>query len=204
MDVIGGEDKALETKTLSGTVAPPAHGRKPLAKLPKWQGLHVRRQIGRASSGKGRKFGVLRIAKFAVASGIGFLVAEVILVLGVIVFYRTIDVPSAAYSSPTILGLNALAFGTGVTVAFVINEGVTVRGQSEKRRRGWASWLVRWCKYQLASLLGNVVIVGVQLALLATVSLSPVFGNVAGAIVSYPVTYLVSMHFVWGLHPFRE
>jgi putative flippase GtrA len=152
----------------------------------------------------GRKYGVFRIARFAVASSIGFLVAEVILALGVIVFYHTINVPSVAYSSPTILGSNVLAFGIGVTVAFIINEGVTVRGQNEERRKGRVNWFVRWCKYQLASLLGNVVIVGVQLALLATISLSPVFGNVVGAIVSYPVTYAVAMYFVWGIRPFRE
>jgi hypothetical protein len=63
---------------------------------------------------------------------------------------------------------------------------------------------VRLCRYQLASLLGNVLIVGVQFALLATISLSPVFGSVVGAIVSYPLTYAVSMRFVWRVHPLRE
>ncbi|MDA4115619.1 MAG: hypothetical protein OK442_03570 [Thaumarchaeota archaeon] len=52
--------------------------------------------------------------------------------------------------------------------------------------------------------MGNVLIVAVQLTLLATISLSPVFGSVVGAVVSYPVTYAVSMHFVWGIHPLRE
>jgi len=149
-----------------------------------------------------RKYGVSRVAKFALASGIGFLIAEVILILGVLVFYHTTNVPSIAYSSPIILGLNALAFGIGVTVAFVINENVTVRGQVEEGRsnQGRANWFKRWGKYQLASLLGNIVIVGVQLALLAIISLSLVFGNIVGAIVAYPVTYFVSMRFVWGLH----
>jgi putative flippase GtrA len=82
----------------------------------------------------GRKYGIFRVAKFAVANGIGFLIAEVILVLGVLIFYHTTKVPSVAYSSPTILGLNALAFGIGVTVAFIINERVTVRGQVEEGR----------------------------------------------------------------------
>jgi len=109
-----------------------------------------------------RKYGIFRVAKFAVASGIGFLIAEVILILGVLFFYGTTAVPSVSYSSPTILGLNALAFGIGVTVAFIINERVTVRGQVE-RRKDRGNWIKRWGKYQLASLLGNVVIVGVQL-----------------------------------------
>jgi putative flippase GtrA len=154
----------------------------------------------------GRKYGIFRVAKFAAASGIGFLIAEAILVLGVLIFYHTTKVPSVAYSSPTILGLNALAFGIGVTVAFIINERITVSGQVEegRLRKGRANWLKRWGKYQLASLLGNVVIVGVQLALLATISLSPVFGNIVGAIVSYPATYFVSMRFVWGVRPVGE
>ena len=144
-----------------------------------------------------------RIAKFAVASGVGFLIAEAILVAGVIEFYHTTKVPGIS-SSPTILGLDALAFGIGVTAAFIINERVTVRGQGEERKGGRGTWLVRWGKYQLASLLGNVLIVAVQLALLATVLLSPVYGSIVGAVVSYPVTYAVSMRFVWRLHPLRD
>lgn len=147
---------------------------------------------------------VFRIAKFALASGIGFLIAEAIVILGVVAFYHSTQVPSLAYSSPALLGLDALAFGAGATAAFIINERVTVRGQGEGARRGVASWIVRLCKYQLASLLGNVLIVGVQLALLATISLSPVFGSVVGAVVTYPVTYAVSMRFVWKVSPLRD
>ena len=146
---------------------------------------------------------LFRIAKFALASGIGFVIAEAILIVGVIVLYHATKVQGIS-SSPTILGLDALALGIGVTAAFIINERVTVRGQGEVRRRGRANWLVRWGKYQLASLLGNVLIVGVQLALLATVSLSPVYGSIVGAVVSYPVTYVVSMYFVWRVHPLRD
>jgi len=149
----------------------------------------------RKADGLGRKRGVLRIVRFALASGLGFLIAEAILILGVLALYHTAKVPSIAQSSLAILGLDALALGVGVTAAFIINERVTVRGQGGGR----ASWLVRWGKYQLASLLGNVLIVAVQLALLAAVSLSPVFGSIMGAVVSYPVTYAVSMRFVWRL-----
>ncbi len=151
----------------------------------------------RVLAGMEKKYRVFRIAKFAVASGIGFVVAEAILAMGVVFFYHTTTVPSVAYSSPTILGINALAFGVGVTVAFVINERITVKGESADTSKGRANWFVRWCKYQLASLLGNIIIILVQLSLLATISLSPVVGNVLGAIISYPVTYVVSMHFVW-------
>ena len=153
---------------------------------------------------RGSRHAILRIAKFAVASGIGFLIAEGILILGVIYVYHTTTIPSVAFSSPDLLGLDALAFGVGGTVAFVINERVTVRGGGEETGGGLTSWIVRLCKYQLASLLGNVLIVAVQLVLLATVSLSPIFGSVVGAVVTYPVTYAVSMHFVWGVRSLRE
>jgi putative flippase GtrA len=146
---------------------------------------------------------VLRVAKFAVASGVGFLVTEAILASGVMLLYHGTSVPANASSSPTLIGLNALAFGIGVTVAFIINERVTVKGEGEETRKGWTNWLVRWGKYQLAALLGNVVTVGVQLALLAAFSLSPIYGNIVGAIVSYPVSYVVSMRFVWKVHPLR-
>lgn len=156
--------------------------------------------VGKAAGGLARRRGVLRILEFALASGIGFLIAEAILVLGVVALYHTTNVPGIASSSPAILGLDALGFGVGATAAFVINERVTLRGHV----RGGAGWWVRWGKYQLAALLGNVLIVAVQLSLLATVSLSPVFGSVVGAVVSYPATYAVTMYSVWRVHPLRD
>ena len=137
-----------------------------------------------------------RIAKFAVASAIGFLVAEVILGLGVLFLFHETKVPGLDFSSPVLLGLDALALGAGVTVAFVINEEFAVNdlGGPGRARGGW---LTRWGKYQLSSLLGNVLIVAVQLALLATTALSPIVGGIVGAVVTYPITYAISMRFVW-------
>ena len=143
------------------------------------------------------RFAILRIIKFAIATGLGFLIAEGILILGVFVLYHAIEVPGIS-DSPTILGLDALALGSGSTLAFLVNERVTV---TKYDSRTSASWPVRWAKYQLAKLLGNIIIVVVQLLLLVAVALSPIFGSIVGAIVSYPVTYAVSMRFVWRLHP---
>ncbi|MDA4118039.1 MAG: hypothetical protein OK455_06820, partial [Thaumarchaeota archaeon] len=55
----------------------------------------------------------------------------------------------------------------------------------------------RLLKFEGANAMGNATILGVQFALLVTLSVTPMIGNIVGAIVSYPVTYLVSMHFVW-------
>lgn len=149
-----------------------------------------------------RRFGSLRVVRFAVAAAIGFLVFEAIVSLGLLIFYGSINVPSLAQSSLRVLGLDAVALCLGATVAFLINERVTVRDSGEMRKKGPLSWSLRWGEYQLASLLGNIVIVLVQVSLLAAISLSPVYGGLVGAIVSYPVTYLVAMHFVWRVRAF--
>jgi putative flippase GtrA len=154
--------------------------------------------------GAGRDPRVVRIAKFGAASGIGFLVAEVLLILGATAYYHATAVSDPVQTAPVILALDVISFGTGVTVAFLINERVNVGGPDRKSTSGRADWFVRWGKFQAASLLGNVVIVGVQLVLLATTSLKPALGSVIGAIVSYPMTYAISMRFVWKADPARE
>ena len=151
-----------------------------------------------------REHGIVRIIKFAMATGVGFLFNEMILVVGILAVYRMFTVPSFASSSLIILGLDAVALGTGDTVAFLINERVTVRGRTDEEGRGEQSWRARFVEYQLAALMGNFMIAGVQLTLLATVALSPILGAVVGALVSYPVTYAVSMRLVWRVHPFEE
>jgi putative flippase GtrA len=155
------------------------------------------------TGGSGRRpgsFAFLRIVKFAIATGLGFLIAEFVLVLGVFALYQTIAVPGIS-SSPTILTLDALALGIGSTAAFLVNERVTIKNRGSKK---WTNWLARWGRYQLAKLLGNILIVVIQLVLLATVSLSPVYGAIVGAILTYPVTYAVAMVFVWRVHPLLE
>ncbi|MDG6914759.1 MAG: hypothetical protein JRN58_01265 [Nitrososphaerota archaeon] len=147
-----------------------------------------------------RRSAFLRVVKFAIATGLGFLIAEAILVLGVFWLYHDIQVPGLS-SSPTILELDALSLGVGSTVAFVVNEMSTIK---KHESRTTASWPVRWVKYQFAKLLGNILIVVIQFILLATVALSPVYGSVVGAILSYPVTYAVSMVFVWRINPLRD
>jgi putative flippase GtrA len=154
------------------------------------------------SSGRkpGGKFAFLRIVDFAIATGLGFLVAELILILGVFTLYGTFEVPGLS-SSPTILGLDALALGIGSTAAFLVNERITVKNHGPET---WIIWLKRWARYQLAKLMGNLLVVAVQIVLLATVSLSPVYGSIVGAILTYPVTYAVSMVFVWRINPLRD
>lgn len=142
---------------------------------------------------------LFRAAKFAIAGVVGFLVVEAILVAGVFAIYDTTKVPSIAFSSPTILALYILAFAVGVTVAFFINERVTVHNLGEQKNKSVSKVVIRLLKFQLGYLLGNVINILVALALLAYLSLSPVYGNIIGAIVAYPISYLISMRIVWKL-----
>ncbi|MGI0090935.1 MAG: GtrA family protein [Nitrososphaerales archaeon] len=157
------------------------------------------RRLKKFADSLNEKYGVFRAAKFGVAGAAGFLIAELLLVIGVFVFYHTTKVPSVAYSSPTILGLNVAAFGIGVTASFFINERITVKNQGEQKHRDARRVIARLLKFQLAYLLGNIITIGVQLLLLAEFSVSPVLGNIIGAIVAYPVSYFFSMRFVWSV-----
>ncbi|MDH2902067.1 MAG: GtrA family protein [archaeon] len=145
-----------------------------------------------------RYSGLFRAGKFGIAGAIGFLVAEAIITFGVLVLYGNVNVPGAAYSSLTLLELNIIAFAIGVTVGFFVNERITVRNQGEqgskKRNR---NVIVRLLKFQGVYAAGNAVTIGVQLALLAAISLSPVAGNIVGAVVAFPLSYFISMRYVW-------
>ncbi len=142
--------------------------------------------------------GLFRAGKFGIAGIIGFLVAEAIISLGVLILYGKVNVSGAAYSSLTLLELNIIAFSIGVTVGFFVNERITVRNQGDQRsRKAKRNVIVRLLKFQGIYAAGNAVTIGVQLALLAGISLSPVLGNIVGAIVAFPLSYFISMRYVW-------
>jgi putative flippase GtrA len=155
-----------------------------------------------ASRGPDRRRAVLRAAGFAMATFTGFLVFEGIVILGVSVLYHSTQVPGIVSSSLKVLELDAGGLVVGNTVAFLLNERVTVRRLGHRVGSGWRQGSTRWGKYQLTSLLGSVLIVVVQLALLGAFSLTPILGSLVGGVVAFPVSYLVSMHFVWGIRPF--
>jgi putative flippase GtrA len=149
------------------------------------------------------RYGIFKLAKFAVATGTGFLIAEAILTLGLFSLYGQFSAPSNAYSSLTFLAVDIAALAIGVAVSFFLNERFTLRvsddDDNSRHPAGASSRIhIRLLKFEAVNAMGNVTIMLVQLALLFMLSITPVVGNMIGAIVSYPVTYLVSMHFVWG------
>lgn len=143
------------------------------------------------------RYGIFRLAKFGLAGIVGFLVLEALLTVGLYAIYGHADIPSDASSSPTLLALDILASVVSVTVGFYVNEKTTVSDLTHLRGRGAKDWLRRLLKYQGVYVVGNAITIGVQLVLLAAFSVSPPVGNVVGAIVAYPPSYLISMKVVW-------
>lgn len=143
------------------------------------------------------KYHFLRAAEFGAAGAVGFLVAEGVVLLGLYAIYGTTSISGSIYSSPELLALDIFAFVVGVTAGFIVNEKTTVRKVARAEKGGTKAVLSRLGRFQGVYALGNAITIGVQLALLAEFSLSPLLGNVAGAVAAYPVSYIVSMRVVW-------
>lgn len=145
-----------------------------------------------------KKYGIFRAIKFGISGIVGFVISEIILALGVVTLYQKITVPSGDYASIPLILLNVLAFGTGVTVGFFVNESITV--SDENKPKGKKNLVIRLLSFQLVNLVGNAITIGVQLALLATLGITPILGNIVGAVVAFPFSYLISMRFVWKIN----
>ena len=143
-----------------------------------------------------RKYHFLRLAQFGIAGIVGFLVLEAILVAGLYAIYGNANIPSNFASSPELLSLDIFASVVGVVVGFFMNERTTVKTVG-RRQKGSKDTLVRLGKFEGVYALGSAITIAVQLGLLAWMSLSPAVGNIVGAIAAYPVSYLISMRFVW-------
>jgi len=144
-----------------------------------------------------KKYHIFRLAQFGIAGIVGFLVLEAILVAGLYAMYGKASIPSDFASSLSLLSLDIFASVVGVVVGFFVNERTTVR-YVVRRGKGWKDTLVRLGKFEGVYAFGSAITIAVQLALLAWMSLSPALGNIVGAIAAYPVSYFISMRFVWG------
>ena len=140
---------------------------------------------------------MFRVAAFGASAAAGFAVAEALLILGLYVIFGRLELPGDMSASPTLLGLDVLALAIGVMVSFGLNERTTVRGVRTEGDNGTGSMLVRLIRFEGVSALGNAVVILVQLALLAEFGLTPAIGSVVGAVVGFPVSYLISMRVVW-------
>jgi putative flippase GtrA len=140
--------------------------------------------------------------RFAIASALGFMVTELVLTAGLLALYGEMTVPHTAFSSPALLGLDVLSFAVGVSASFFINERITVYAPRPARAQA-GNLLIRWVKFQAVSWVGNTGTIAIQVLLLAAFGVFPPFGTVVGALVTYPVVYLISIRFVWRAYRVR-
>ena len=138
---------------------------------------------GKASSFIARN--LKRGSKFVIAGGSGFLTAELILFIG-------LRLAGIAY----LVEINIVAAILSVTLGFFINEYWTSRNEGN-HEGGYLGLSTRLVKFQLIYALGNVVSILTQLFLVYTFGISPLIGNVFGAIAALPVNYAISMILVW-------
>jgi len=148
------------------------------------------------------RYGVVKTLRFAIAGAVGFGVTEVVLTIGLLVFFGRLSLPHASYASPALLGLDVLSLVIGVSASFLVNERITVHVPKTVKGEE-ANRFTRFLKFQAVSGIGNAGIVVVQLVLLATLELSPLLGTIIGAVATYPIVYFISIKYVWKAHRTR-
>src|SRR5579863_7842658 len=114
-----------------------------------------------------RRFEVFKLAKFAIAAGSGFLLAEAIITLSVLRLYGSLIAPHDAYSSPEFVMIDVSALTMGVALSFFLNERFTIRDR-QKLQNTSNNLPFRLLKFEGANAVGNGVIIAVQVLLLAT------------------------------------
>jgi putative flippase GtrA len=144
-----------------------------------------------------------RPLRFALVGGISFVVAEIILGIGLLFLTGgTMRIQSEQYLSTSLIVLNSTAAVLSVATGFFVNERVTVRDQGEQSKRNVRDVAFRLLKFEMVYGLGNVVSILTQLLLLRSFSISPLLGNIAGVALAYPVNYSISMTYVWKVRIF--
>ncbi len=111
--------------------------------------------------------------------------------------YGRLELPKDLATSPKLVGLDVFASAVGVVVGFFVNEKTTVGDMADLRGRGSRETAVRLLKFQGVYVVGTAITIGVQLALLAAIGLSPAVGNLVGAAVAFPPSYMISLRTVW-------
>lgn len=127
-----------------------------------------------------------RFSRFFITGVGGFLVSEIIIVVGLRAFTLSLTLPVIVTA-----GIVSVTFG------FFVNERWTMK-DSEVERTALPT-LTRLGKFQAVYLLGNIVSWAVQLSLLHIFGLNPGYGNIPGSAAALPVNYFVSSKLVWKL-----
>ena len=160
--------------------------------------IHVEREVVELEM----RYGVVKTLRFAIAGAVGFGVTEVVLTVGLLIFFGKLSLPHSSFASPALLGLDVLSLVIGVSASFFVNERITVRVPKTVKGEE-ANRFMRFLKFQAVSGIGNAGIVVVQLGLLASLELSPLLGTIIGAVATYPIVYFISIKYVWKAHRTR-
>jgi putative flippase GtrA len=145
------------------------------------------------------RFG-LRSARFAAASLIGFLVTELVLSLGLFALYGRFTLPRTTFPAAGLIVLDVVSLTVGVSVSFLINERMTFRPHDLE---AVGSRSARYLKFQAVCWTGNLGIIAIQFLLLAALGVSPVLGELAGTVITFPLVYLISTRSVWRAYEAR-
>jgi putative flippase GtrA len=135
----------------------------------------VEREIGKLET----RYPVVKTFRFAIAGALGFGVTEIVLTIGLLLFYGKLRVPHASFSSLGLLGLDVLSLVVGVSASFFINERITVH-VPRVSANGLGSGFDRFLKFQAVSGVGNTGIIVVQFVLLTALAISPLLGTIIG------------------------
>ena len=163
-----------------------------------------RREAGTRGLSLSRRYQtIFRTAKFATGSLVGFLDTEIMVTAGTFFLYGKSSAPSSAFHSAPFILINIIAFVTGVTVAFFINESLLIRHDVERINSGYQAILTRLGRFQLILLTSNLTMIAVELLMIKEFSFPPILSIVVGAIVSFPLSYFFSIRYIWTIteHP---
>lgn len=135
---------------------------------------------------------IIRGTKFSFVSVSSFGVEEAILAGGLFL-------AGVRYIIP----VNIAAVFFSVAFDFMLNEHWTVR--HEGYHGGGRSGLVfRLFRHELVYAAGSAVGIIVQLLIFYTFGINPVLANIGGALVAYPMNYVISMYIVWRIRVWRQ
>lgn len=134
---------------------------------------------------------LFRSIKYSLSGYLGFFLLEIVTFAGIRLL---------GYGA--IIEIDAVAFFTGVSVEFFINEYWTTRNEGV-HEPAFRAIAIRLGKFQVLNLLGNIIAIFIQLSLLHFLGIYPIIGNIVGSAVAFPFNYVIQMKSVWGIETIR-
>lgn len=135
---------------------------------------------------------IIRGTKFSFVSVSSFGVEEAILAGGLFFFGVYYIIP-----------VNVAAVFFSVAFDFMLNEHWTVRHEGY-HGGGLRGLIFRLFRHEMVYAAGSAVGIIVQLLIFYYFGINPVLANIGGALVAYPMNYVISMFIVWKIRVWRQ